>query len=51
MAFGKTDQEERLDVIYQELEAAFKKVDKTKDPVKVQALLKDITNKLKDAKT
>lgn len=51
MGFAKTDQEEKLDVIFKELEEGFTKVDKAKDAAKAQTLLKDITNKLKDAKT
>lgn len=45
-----TEQEEKLQSIYGEIEALFKKVDKTKDDKKLTALLRDVTNKLKDAK-
>jgi hypothetical protein len=51
MSFGRTEQEERIESIYRELDDAFKKASKLKDGAKLQALLKDITNKLKDAKT
>lgn len=48
---SRTEQEERLEQIFSSLEAAFKKVDKTKDDAKRQAMLKDITAQLRDAKT
>ncbi len=51
MRCPKTEQEQKLDVLFQELEAGFKKVDKTKDATKTQALLKELTNKLRDAKS
>lgn len=47
---SKTDQESRLEVIFSGLEAGFKRLDKARDPEKAQALLKDVTAKLKDAK-
>ncbi len=47
----RTEQEEKLDTIFSSLEATFKKVDRCKDDAKIQAMLKEITNKLKDAKT
>lgn len=50
-SFGRTEQEERIESLYKELDDDFKKVAKAKDSAKVTALLKDITNKLKDAKT
>lgn len=46
----RTEQEERLEDIFNALEAAFKKLDKIKDDAKRQAALKDITSKLRDAK-
>jgi hypothetical protein len=48
---SRTEQEDKLDAIFNSLEAAFKKVDKTKDDAKRQAMLKDITGQLRDAKT
>jgi hypothetical protein len=50
MSWGKTDQESRLDAVFAGLEADFKRLDKARDPAKAQALLKDVTAKLKDAK-
>lgn len=50
MSFGRTEQEERIESIYKELDESFNKASKLKDGAKLQALLKDITNKLKDAK-
>jgi hypothetical protein len=47
---SRTEQEEKLEVIFSGLESAFKKIDKIKDDVKRQAALKDITSKLRDAK-
>jgi len=44
------EQEDKLDAIFGALEAAFKKVEKTKDDAKRQAMLKDITGQLRDAK-
>lgn len=46
----RTEQEDKLDVIFSALESAFKKLDKIKDDTKRQAALKDITAKLRDAK-
>jgi novel plant SNARE len=51
MSWPKTEQEEKLDEIYNELDSGFRKLDKLKDPAKSNAILKDLTNKLKDAKT
>jgi hypothetical protein len=51
MSWPKTEQEEKLDEIYNELDSGFRKLDKLKDPTKSNAILKDLTNKLKDAKT
>lgn len=51
MSWGKTDQEVRVNEIYSSLEAAFKRADKLRDPDKVQAVLREVTKKLKDAKT
>lgn len=50
MSWGKTDQESRLDAVFACLEADFKRLDKARDPAKAQALVKDVTAKLKDAK-
>lgn len=50
MSFGKTDQESRLAAVFAGLEADFKRLDKAKNSEKAQALLKDVTTKLKDAK-
>lgn len=50
MSWGKTDQERRLDAVFAGLEADFKRLDKARDPAKAQALVKDVTAKLKDAK-
>ena len=48
---SRTEQEERLAAMFAALEAAFKKVDKTRDDAKRQAMLRDITTQLRDAKT
>jgi hypothetical protein len=48
--WGRTDQEARLQAVFAGLEADFKRLDKAKGADKAQALLKDITAKLKDAK-
>jgi hypothetical protein len=50
MSWSKTDQESRLEAVFAGLDADFKRLDKTRDPEKAQALLKDVTAKLKDAK-
>eukprot|EP00878_Enallax_costatus_P004352 GHUV01004588.1.p2 GENE.GHUV01004588.1~~GHUV01004588.1.p2 ORF type:complete len:286 (+),score=100.88 GHUV01004588.1:345-1202(+) len=50
MSWGKTDQEVKVQELFNSLEADFKKLDKAKDPNKTQALLKEVTKKLKDAK-
>lgn len=50
MSWGKTEQEVRVNEIYSSVEGDFKKLDKTNDPNKTQALLKEVTKKLKDAK-
>ena len=50
MASGRTDQEIRLDAIFAGLEASFKRFYKARDPERSQALLKEVTAKLKDAK-
>ncbi|MEW5303664.1 MAG: hypothetical protein WDW36_006335 [Sanguina aurantia] len=49
-SFPKTDQEERCEALFLELEKMFKKCDKFKKPDKIHAMLRDITNKLKEAK-
>ena len=51
MSWPRLEQEDRLEEIFNFLETAFKKLDKTKDGAKRQATLKDITSRLKDAKT
>jgi hypothetical protein len=51
MSWPRLEQEDRLEEIFNFLEGAFKKLDKTKDAAKRQATLKDITARLKDAKT
>jgi hypothetical protein len=48
---ARSEQEEKLEVIFNGLEAAFKKLDRTKDDAKRQTMLKDITSQLRDAKT
>lgn len=50
MGSSKTDQEARLEAVFAGLEADFKRLDKARDPDKAQALLKDVTTRLKDAK-
>ncbi|WIA38596.1 hypothetical protein OEZ86_001906 [Tetradesmus obliquus] len=50
MSWGKTDQEIRLDALFGALELDFGKLEKARDPAKVQGLLKEVTKKLKDAK-
>ena len=47
---SKTDQESRLEAVFAGLEADFKRLDKARNADKTQALLKDVTAKLKDAK-
>ena len=47
---SRTEQEEKLEAIFNALEAAFKKIEKIKDDAKRQTALKDITAKLRDAK-
>lgn len=47
----RTEQEEKLEVIFNGLEAAFKKLEKTRDEAKRGAMLKDITAQLRDSKT
>eukprot|EP00879_Flechtneria_rotunda_P007130 GHRR01007482.1.p1 GENE.GHRR01007482.1~~GHRR01007482.1.p1 ORF type:complete len:286 (+),score=109.54 GHRR01007482.1:322-1179(+) len=51
MSWGKTDQEVQLDGLFGSLEAEFNSIKKTKDPGKVQQTLKEVTRKLKDAKS
>jgi hypothetical protein len=51
MSWPKTEQEERIQEIFDDLERGFKKLDKTSDEAKKQTMLKDLTNKLKDAKS
>lgn len=51
MSWSKTDQEARLEAVFAGLEADFKRLDKARDPEKAQNLLKDVTAKLKDAKS
>lgn len=50
MSGDRTDQERRLEVVFANLEANFKRLDKARDAAKTQALLKDVTAQLKDAK-
>uniref|UniRef100_A0A383WGN5 t-SNARE coiled-coil homology domain-containing protein n=1 Tax=Tetradesmus obliquus TaxID=3088 RepID=A0A383WGN5_TETOB len=50
MSWGKTDQEIRLDALFGAFELDFGKLEKARDPAKVQGLLKEVTKKLKDAK-
>lgn len=47
----ETEQEDKLHDLYAEIDVLFRKVDGTKDEQKRAGLLKEITNKLKDAKT
>lgn len=49
-SFPKTEQEQRCEVMFAELEKQFKKLDKCKKPDKIHAMLREITNKLKEAK-
>lgn len=52
MGFGTTEQEEKIQVLFTSLDADFKKLSKSQqDPGKTQAVLKDVTRKLKDVKT
>jgi hypothetical protein len=51
MSWPKTEQEDKIQEIFDDLERGFKKLDKTSDEAKKQAMLKDLTNKLKDAKS
>lgn len=48
---SRTEQEERLEAMFAALETAFRKLDKTRDESKRQAMLKDITSQLRDGKT
>ena len=47
----KTEQEDKVEALLSEVEKTFKKLEKTKNPEKLHGLVKDINNKLKDAKT
>lgn len=49
-SYPKTDQEARCEVIFSELDKQFKKLDKCKKPDKIHAMLREITQKLKEAK-
>jgi SNARE protein len=51
MSWPKTEQEEKIQELFDDLDKGFKKLDRTSDEAKKQAMLKDLTNKLKDAKT
>jgi hypothetical protein len=51
MVFQRTEQEEKLEEIFNFLEGTFKKIEKQKDAEKVQKELKEVTNRLKEAKT
>lgn len=48
---SRTEQEEKLEAIFAELEAAFKKLDRTRDDGKRATMLRDITTQLREAKT
>ncbi|KAG2491964.1 hypothetical protein HYH03_009695 [Edaphochlamys debaryana] len=48
--FEQTEQEEQCQRIYKELDKAFKQLHKEKNPDKLHAKVKNITNKLKQAK-
>lgn len=45
-----TDQEEKLQVIFNELAKTFKKLKKANNPDKIHGMLKEITNGLKEGK-
>lgn len=47
---GKYEQETKLAAIFSELKDGFKKVDGISDTNKQQTLLRDLTNKMQDAK-
>ncbi|KAK9814311.1 hypothetical protein WJX72_003799 [[Myrmecia] bisecta] len=50
-AVVKYEQEKQLDAVYADLKAGFKKLDTLTDTNKQNALLKDLTNKMQEAKT
>lgn len=50
-ASGATEQEDKLKTIFVNLEMLFKKLEKAKDGEKLKAILKEITDNLKEAKT
>jgi hypothetical protein len=45
-----TEQEERIEFIFNELTTLFKKVKKQKNPDKLHGMIKEINSKLKEAK-
>jgi hypothetical protein len=47
---SRTEQEEKLDAIFEVLEASFKKLERTRDEAKRAALLKEVNAQLRDAK-
>ena len=47
---GKYDQEAKLSAIFSELRDGFKKADGISDTSRQQALLRDLTDKMQDAK-
>ncbi|EFJ47278.1 Qb-SNARE, NPSN-family [Volvox carteri f. nagariensis] len=51
IVFERTEYEEQCDRIFKDLDRAFKKLHKTSKPDKIHAQIKDITNKLKEAKS
>ncbi|GBF88675.1 hypothetical protein Rsub_01574 [Raphidocelis subcapitata] len=48
---SRTEQEEKLDAIFDVLEASFKKLERTRDEAKRAVLLKEVNTQLRDAKT
>ena len=50
MSFPQTEQELRLEELFAELTTGFKELDKLKNVQKQEALLKELTEKIKDGK-
>jgi hypothetical protein len=51
MGWGTTDQEVKIQELFTSLEADFKKLSRIRDSSKAQVILREVTKKLKDAKT
>ena len=50
MPFQKTEQEQRLEELFAELTTGFKEFDKLKNVSKQEALLKELSERIKDGK-